>query len=146
MIRPLFLLAAVVALPLVANAQRPSNWTTLALPTDATSVPNSIGTMVSFTTATSVYLYSGITKQWTVLPFVPTSPIFQANDYAIVRNGNQIYGYSSHTGAAQMITTASTMMPDMIVAISLGMSSSCNLPDASPRNPKRIAEKKMPSG
>jgi hypothetical protein len=64
--------------------------------------------MVSFTTSTSVYLYSGITKQWTVLPFVPTSPIFQANDYAIVRNGNQIYGYSSHTGAAVSITTAGT--------------------------------------
>lgn len=108
MIRSLAALAAVFALSIPAGAQRPSNWTTLTLPTDATSVPNSIGTMVSFTTATSVYLYSGITKRWTVLPFVPTSPIFQANDYAIVRNGNQIYGYSSHTGAAQSITTVGT--------------------------------------
>jgi hypothetical protein len=86
-------------------AQRPSNWTTITMPANATSLPNSIGTTVSFLTTNSVYLYSGITKQWTVIPVAAPAPIFQANDYCIVRDGNLIHGFAAHTGTVSTITT-----------------------------------------
>ncbi|MBK8096059.1 MAG: hypothetical protein IPK26_03080 [Planctomycetes bacterium] len=89
-----------------ATAQAPSNWTSTALPANQTSAPNSIGTTVSFLTSNSVWLYSGITKAWTVLPVSNPTPIFQANDYCIVRDGTLIHAFASHTGQVETITTS----------------------------------------
>lgn len=87
-----------------AVAQRPSLWTTTTLPAGA-STPNAIGTTVVFTAPGAVHLYSGITRQWTVLPVVSTPTVFQANDYCIVRDGNMIHGFAAHTGKVDTLTT-----------------------------------------
>ncbi len=96
-------------LPLVGAtlaAQPPSNWTTVTLPANRTSAPNSIGTTVTFLTTNSAWLYSGITKRWTVLPLTTPGTIFQANDYCLVQDGARLHGYASHTGAVDTITTS----------------------------------------
>lgn len=85
-------------------AQQPSNWTTITLPAGATT-PNSIGTTTTFRTATDVWLYSGITKQWTTVAVPATATIFQANDYVVVRDGNTFHGFASHVGTVDTITT-----------------------------------------
>jgi len=85
-------------------AQQPSNWTTITLPAGATT-PNSIGTTTTFRTATDVWLYSGITKQWTTVAVPATATIFQANDYVVVRDGNTFHGFASHIGTVDTITT-----------------------------------------
>ena len=106
MLRPT-LYCALLAAPLATvSAQRPSLWTTIPLPANA-SAPNAIGTTVTFVTPNNVHLYSGITKQWTVLPTAATTPsVFQANDYVIVRDGSSIHGYASHTGRVDTIPTS----------------------------------------
>jgi hypothetical protein len=53
-----------------------------------------------------VWLTRGITKKWTILPVANPTPIFQANDYCIIRDGNLIHGYASHTGRVDTITTS----------------------------------------
>lgn len=98
--------AFVVAFSSFAAADPPSNWTTLTLPPNQISIPNSIGTTVTFMTTTDAWLYSGITKEWTVLPVSNPSPIFQANDYCVIQDGNLIHGYASHTGKVDTITTS----------------------------------------
>ncbi|MBK6939037.1 MAG: hypothetical protein IPH13_02370 [Planctomycetes bacterium] len=98
--------AFVVAFSSFAAADPPSNWTTLTLPPNQISIPNSIGTTVTFMTTTDAWLYSGITKEWTVLPVSNPSPIFQANDYCIIQDGNLIHGFASHTGKVDTITTS----------------------------------------
>lgn len=90
----------------LAFADPPSNWKTITLPPNQISIPNSIGTTVSFLTSTDAWLYSGITKEWTVLPVSSPSPIFQANDYCIIQDGNLIHGYASHTGKVDTIVTS----------------------------------------
>ncbi|MEZ5966420.1 MAG: hypothetical protein R3F56_21470 [Planctomycetota bacterium] len=108
-LRTLSLLMA-VGLPSLAMprlpSQPPSNWTTVTLPANQTTPPNSIGTTVTFQTTDSVWLYSGITKEWTVLPVSGTPTVFQANDYCIVRDGNSIHAFASHTGEVDTITTS----------------------------------------
>lgn len=91
---------------LAVPAQPPSNWSTTALPANRTSAPNSLGTTVSFLTSNSVWLYSGVTKAWTVLPVTNPTPIFQANDYCIVQDGTKIHGFAAHTGKVETITTS----------------------------------------
>jgi hypothetical protein len=103
-LRSLQVLALLSASDLLAQA--PSNWTSVPLPANAISAPNSIGTTVSYLTSDAVMLYSGITKVWTRLPVANPTPIFQANDYCIVRDGNLIHGYASHTGQVSTITTS----------------------------------------
>lgn len=97
--------AFVLALTPVAPAQRPSLWTTMPLPSGA-STPNALGTTVTFTANNVVYLYSGITKAWTTIPVAAGATVFQANDYVIVRDGAVIHGYASHTGKVDTITTS----------------------------------------
>lgn len=99
-----FVLCALTTL----RGQLPSNWVTTTLPSNQTSQPNSIGTTVSFLTTDSVWLFSGITKRWTVLPVANPTPIFQANDYCIVQDGNRIHGFAAHTGEVDTITTSGT--------------------------------------
>lgn len=86
-------------------AQPPSNWSTITLPANRTTPPNSLGTTVTFQTTDAAWLYSGITKRWTVIPVTTPTPIFQANDYCIVRDGNVIHGFAAHTGKVDTITT-----------------------------------------
>lgn len=93
-------LAAALACPVAA--QQPSNWTTINLPPGA-STPNSIGTTVTFRTASQVWIYSGIRKQWTAIPAKSYATVFQANDYVIVRQGSTFHGYASHTGEVDTI-------------------------------------------
>lgn len=94
------------ALACSVAAQQPSNWTTIALPPGATSF-NSIGTTVTFRTPGQVWLYSGITKRWTVLAAKSYATIFQANDYVIVRQGSTFHGFASHTGEVDTIDVSS---------------------------------------
>ncbi len=97
--------ALAALLPLGAlTAQQPSNWTTITLPATAASI-NSIGTTVTFRTATDVWLYSGITKQWTTIAVPATATVFQANDYVVVRDGNTFHAFASHIGTVDTITT-----------------------------------------
>jgi len=98
--------SASLGLSLPAPAQPPSNWTTITLPSNQTSPVNSIGTTVTFETSNAVWLYSGITKAWTVLPVANPASVFQANDYCVVRDGNLIHAYASHTGKVETITTS----------------------------------------
>ena len=87
-------------LPLLGTgllAQQPSNWTTTSLPPNATSI-NSIGTTSTFRTPDAIWLFSGVTKRWTVLQVHPAATLFQANDYCIVQDGPRIHGFASHTG------------------------------------------------
>ncbi len=110
---PLFRkLAATLLASSCILAQQPSNWTTLTLPAGVTST-NSIGTTTTFRTNREIWLYSGITKQWTVLPVPPTATLFQANDYCIVQDGTRIHGYASHTGA---IDTVEVNLPATVVS------------------------------
>lgn len=105
--KPPSALRAVVAalLPFAAvSAQQPSNWTTITLPAGATNI-NSIGTTTTFRTPTEVWLYSGITKHWTMLAVPATATVFQANDYVVVRDGNTFHGFASHVGTVDTITT-----------------------------------------
>ncbi|MCC7065594.1 MAG: hypothetical protein IT456_22505 [Planctomycetes bacterium] len=106
MFRNQLTLSVLAAASALLPAQRPSNWTTITMPANATTAPNSIGTTTTFLTTNSVYLYSGVTKEWTVIPVAAPAPIFQANDYCIVRDGNLIHGFSSHTGTVSTITTS----------------------------------------
>lgn len=104
-------LFAALLLPVASDAvraQAPSNWTTIPLPANLVSGPDQIGTTVSLQTTTDVWFYSGITKEWTVVPVTSPSLVFQANDYLVVHDGNRIHGYSSHTGEVHTITTPST--------------------------------------
>lgn len=106
-LRLLAALTAFSALCPPAAAQQPSNWTTLSLPAGA-SASNSIGTTVTFRTPTDIWLYSGITKRWTVVPASAAATLFQANDYCIIREGRTIHGYASHTGVVDTIETATS--------------------------------------
>lgn len=90
----------------IALADPPSNWTTLTLPPNQISIPNSIGTSVAFMTTDSAWLYSGITKEWTILPLANPGQIFQANDYCILVDGVDIHGYATHTGKVDSLTTS----------------------------------------
>lgn len=96
------LLAAITA-PL-GLAQPPSNWTTIPAPLTQTTPTNAIGTTVTFQSTAGVHLYSGITKQWTILPVTTVDLLFQANDYVIVRDGTTLHGFSSRTGVVETIT------------------------------------------
>lgn len=105
-VRSLVLVPCLIVCAAPLGAQPPSNWTTITLPANQTTPPNSIGTTVTFQTSNSVWLYSGITKEWTVLPVTGTPTVFQANDYCIVRDGNLIHGFASHTGRVDTITAS----------------------------------------
>ncbi len=105
---PFHLVAAGLLAAAALSAQGPSNWTTMTLPANLVSGPNQIGTSLSLQTTTDVWLYSGITKEWTVLPVTNPAPLFQANDYIIVQDGNQVHGYATHTGRVDTITTPTT--------------------------------------
>lgn len=102
--------AALLLLASPAGAIPPSNWTTITLPPNVVSGPDSIGTTVTFQTTTDVHFYSGVTKQWTVQPVTSAGPIFQANDYAVVQDGNLLHGYASHTGVVDTIAVASPVI------------------------------------
>ncbi|MFO1051060.1 MAG: hypothetical protein U1F36_02450 [Planctomycetota bacterium] len=101
-------LASALVIAAIGSAQAPSNWTTITLPPNLVSGPNQIGTTVTLTTTTDVWFYSGITKRWTVQPVSNPGPVFQANDYCIVQDGNLIHAYASHTGRVDTITTPSS--------------------------------------
>lgn len=89
-------------------AQQPGQWTTIPLPANLVGGPSFVGNTVSLQTTNAFWLYSGITKKWLVLPVANPSPIFQANDYCIVRDGNAIHAYSAFSGKIDSITTAGT--------------------------------------
>ncbi|MBL8896238.1 MAG: hypothetical protein JNM84_01360 [Planctomycetes bacterium] len=69
--------------------------------------PAIIGTSTIITTPTEYRLYSGITKQWTVLPVANATLVSQANDYVIIQDGATIYGYSTFSGSLSSITAPS---------------------------------------
>ena len=96
-----FLSLVTLAVPAV-HAQQPSNWSTISLPPGASAF-NAIGTTATFRTPTEVWLYSGVTKKWTVLPVGPLASVFQANDYCIVRDGAFFHGFASHTGEVDTV-------------------------------------------
>lgn len=89
----------------VTTAQRPSLWTTVPMPANG-NTPNALGTSVTVTTPSAFHLYSGITKQWTILPVNAGASLFQANDYVIVRDGTSIHGFATHVGTVETITTS----------------------------------------
>ncbi len=84
-------------------------WTSIPTPANFVSLQG-LGSTIYLRTLTDVSFYSGITHNWTVIPISsPTVSVF--NDYAIVRDGNTIWGYSNRTGQAQAITvTASAVI------------------------------------
>jgi hypothetical protein len=86
-------------------AQRPSLWSTIPMPANG-GTPNAIGTSVTVATPSAFHLYSGITKQWTVVPVAAGATLFQANDYVIVRDGALIHGFATHTGVVDTLTTS----------------------------------------
>lgn len=89
-----------------ALAVPPSQWTTIPLPANLSSGPNSIGTTTTFQTSTAIHFYSGVTKQWAVLPVTAPGPLFQANDYAIVQDSGQIHGFSATTGKVESVAVS----------------------------------------
>lgn len=88
------------------SAQRGEHWTTMPLPANVISGPNFVGNMVSLQTPTAFWLYSGLTKKWVVLPVTNPSPLFQANDYCIVKDGNTVHAFSAFYGRIDSITTS----------------------------------------
>ncbi|MBK8974612.1 MAG: hypothetical protein IPM29_01675 [Planctomycetes bacterium] len=99
--------ASFVVLSGSLSAQPPSNWTTTTLPANAIGAPSQIGTSASIQTTDSVWLYSGITKTWSVLPVTNPSLVFQANDYLVIQDGNRLHGFATHVGTVDTITTPS---------------------------------------
>jgi hypothetical protein len=111
---PLRLLALVLACSASpALAQDLPHWTNLPIPAGAIGQPAVIGTSAVITTPTAFWLYSGITKTWTVMPVVSPSPVFQANDYVIIQDGATIHAFHTFTGTVSSITTP-TATPQIV--------------------------------
>ncbi len=84
-----------------------NNWRTIPAPTITTTPINAIGTTVTYLTPTDAHLYSGITKEWTVLP-LSAAPTFyeQYNSYVVIRDGNEIHGFATRQGVVDTITVS----------------------------------------
>lgn len=87
----------------VSRAGDGSDWVTIALPSDITVAPNARGTTAMFQTPNAVHLFSGITKQWTVLPVGAVDFAEQYHSHAIVLSGSQLHGFSSRRGVVDTI-------------------------------------------
>ncbi len=89
-----------------ATAGDLNNWRTIPLPAGAGAF-GSIGTTVTFQTATDVHLWSGVSKQWTVVPIVSGLSFFeQYNAYVVFRDGNDIHGWSTREDVVDTITVS----------------------------------------
>lgn len=89
-----------------ARAGDGPDWVTIALPSDITVAPNARGTTAMFQTPHAVHLFSGITKQWTVLPVGPVDFAEQYHSHAIVLAGSSLHGFSSRRGVVDTITVS----------------------------------------
>jgi hypothetical protein len=105
-LRALSVVLAVSASPVLAQA--PSHWKNMPIPNGMIGQPAIVGTSAVITTPTEYWLYSGITKDWTILPISNASLVFQANDYVIIQDGATIYGFSTFSGQLSSITTPTT--------------------------------------
>lgn len=77
-------------------------WTELALPAGTNGNASAIGTTVVLTTGSAVHCWSGITREWTVVPST-SGLVSNFNAYAIIEEGNTLHGFSSRTGAVDSI-------------------------------------------
>ena len=83
-------------------------WNTVPLPQNLINGPSAVGTLVTMQSTTDVHLYSGITRQWSVIPTASTITITSFNSYAVVEDGNQIHGFPTRRGLVDTIHVSTT--------------------------------------
>lgn len=106
--RLLIFLAAASLFPSLARAGDLNNWRTIAAPAGGTlvSAPNSIGTTIAYLTTTDAHFYSGITKEWTVVPVSNPGFFEQYNAYIVLQDGNQLHGFATRQGVVDTLTVS----------------------------------------
>lgn len=98
--------------PLAADATQleagPSGWDELALPPNfqGQSSVRSLGTSVTMQTQSHVYLWSAITRAWTIVPVAPGAQVIQFNAFVLVVDGTTLHGYATRTGKLETLTLA----------------------------------------
>ncbi len=87
-----------------------SVWGELALPPNfqGPGTVRGLGTCVVFQTLSEVYLWSGITNNWSIVPVTPGAFVSQFNAYVIIEDGPTVHGWASRTGTVESLQLPST--------------------------------------
>jgi hypothetical protein len=86
-----------------------ASWVSIPTPQDITVSPSARGTTAMFQTSSAVHLFSGITKQWTVLPAASVVFAEQYHSHAIVHDGGQLHGFGSRQGVVDTVAVSSAV-------------------------------------
>ncbi len=90
---------------LLAQGGEGSHWNTIPLAMGTGRVQG-MGTSVTVQKSNEVLFYSGILRQWTSIPVSANAKVSTHNAYAIVEDGNKVFGWSSRLGKIDSIAVS----------------------------------------
>ena len=82
-----------------------SHWNTIPLAAGTGQI-RSMGTSLTVKKTNEILFYSGILRRWTSLKVSPNATVATHNAYAIVEDGNRVYGWSSRRGTIDSISVS----------------------------------------